>query len=320
LRARFSPGVGNSVVTFDQSHSSSSATSCARPVIVPCPISERATRTTTVSSGRITTQALISGEPSWARTTSGPNGRRRPSARPPAAAALLTIKERRLNFGMAVMVFSSRLGCCVDRFAHLLEGAAAADIGDGGVDIGVGRPRLVPQQRRNRHDHAGLAVAALRHFVVDPGLLHLVQDIARGQPLDRRDPLARGRAGRHRARTHGGAVDVNRAGATLGNAAAVFRPGQPDLLAYGPQQRRAGLDVHLVVSSVDVELYDFPSSWLNARARPRRHCAQLLTAFPGILPAVGVIAAALLMKTPRKRDYSGVYTRSRRCGRLMNLN
>ena len=64
LRATLWPGVGYSVVTFDQSHSSSSATIWARPVIVPCPISERATRMTTVSSGRMTTQALISGEPS----------------------------------------------------------------------------------------------------------------------------------------------------------------------------------------------------------------------------------------------------------------
>ncbi len=67
LRATLWPGVGYSVVTFDQSHSSSSATSWARPVSVPWPISERAMRMTTVSSGRITTQALTSGEPSAAR-------------------------------------------------------------------------------------------------------------------------------------------------------------------------------------------------------------------------------------------------------------
>ena len=74
LRARFWPGVGYSVVTFDQSHSSSSATSWARPVSVPWPISERAMRITTVSSGRTTTQALTSGAPSAARATSAPNG------------------------------------------------------------------------------------------------------------------------------------------------------------------------------------------------------------------------------------------------------
>ena len=72
LRATLWPGVGYSVVTFDQSHSSSSATSWARPVSVPWPISERAMRITTVSSGRITTQTPISGEPSAARTTCGP--------------------------------------------------------------------------------------------------------------------------------------------------------------------------------------------------------------------------------------------------------
>src|SRR5471030_1051081 len=37
LRFTLSPGVGYSVETFDQSHSSSSATSCARPVSEPCP-------------------------------------------------------------------------------------------------------------------------------------------------------------------------------------------------------------------------------------------------------------------------------------------
>src|SRR5450631_2404907 len=35
LRATFWPGVGYSVVTFDQSHSNSSVTSWARPVSVP---------------------------------------------------------------------------------------------------------------------------------------------------------------------------------------------------------------------------------------------------------------------------------------------
>ena len=43
----------NSVRTLLQSHSSSSATSMASPVMAPCPISERATRIVTVSSGAI---------------------------------------------------------------------------------------------------------------------------------------------------------------------------------------------------------------------------------------------------------------------------
>src|SRR5262245_53995088 len=169
LRATFWPGVGYSVVTFDQSHSSSSATSCARPVSEPWPISERAMRMTTVSSGRITTQALISGEPSAARMTRGPpNGRSRPSASPPPTAAALTTNVRRLIFGMVFMAASLRAGGGVDRRAHLMEGAATADIGDAGVDVGVGGLGLLLEQRRHRHDHPTLAVAALRHVVLDP--------------------------------------------------------------------------------------------------------------------------------------------------------
>ncbi len=109
LRLTLWPGVGYSVCTFDQSHSSSSATIWARPVSVPCPISERAIRITTVSSGRMTTHAVTSGEPSCARTTSVPNGILRPSARPAPTATLPTTKERRLIFGVLVIMMSTPL-------------------------------------------------------------------------------------------------------------------------------------------------------------------------------------------------------------------
>src|SRR5690348_1715186 len=184
LRATLWPGVGYSISTLFQSHSSSSAMSCARPVIVPWPISARTARMRVVLSGRIATQTVISGEPSAARTTWGPKGgRRSPRASPPPTAALEMRNLRReiLNFGMAVMVFSLRrgLGGHVDRLAHLLEGAAAADVGDRGVDVRVARLGVRLEERRHRHDHSGLAVAALRHVVVEPGLLHLVQRLPR---------------------------------------------------------------------------------------------------------------------------------------------
>src|ERR1700736_5413679 len=192
LRATFCPGVGYSVVTFDQSHSSSSATSWARPVSVPWPISDRAMRMTTVSSGRITTQAFTSGEPSAARTTGGPpKGMSRPSARPVPTAAVPMTKARRLSVGMWFMATSSNVRGGVDRLAHLLEGAAAADIGDGFVDVLVGRLRLFLERRPHRHDHSALAIAALRNVVGDPGLLHLVQGAVRGsQSFDGGDLLA----------------------------------------------------------------------------------------------------------------------------------
>src|SRR3972149_3485926 len=129
LRATLWPGVGYSVVTLDQSPSSSSATICARPVSVPCPISERAMRITTVSSGRMTTQALTSGKPSAAWAESGPpNGIFRPSASPPPTAAEATRKDRRVIFAEWIIAPPLCLGCGVDRLAHLLEGAAAADV------------------------------------------------------------------------------------------------------------------------------------------------------------------------------------------------
>src|SRR3954451_19553294 len=176
LRATLWPGVGNSVVTFDQSHSSSSATSWARPVSVPCPISERAMRITTVSSGRITTQTLTSGDPSAARTTVGPpNGMSIPSARPVPTAAVPITKARRFNCGVTCLFMTSPsgVGGGVNGFTRLLEGAATADVGDRLIDVGVGRLRLFLQKRRDGHDHPALAIAALRNVLGDPGLLHL---------------------------------------------------------------------------------------------------------------------------------------------------
>src|SRR5690348_14887452 len=159
LRATLCPGDGYSVVTFDQSHSSSSATSWASPVSEPWPISDRAMRITTVSSGRITTQALISGSPPAGTAAAGAlsaaaamsNGMRKPSDRPPPIAATEARNERRLSetplgdmdFVAVILVAieppPSRLGGGMDRLAHLLIGAAAADIRDCAVDIAVAR-------------------------------------------------------------------------------------------------------------------------------------------------------------------------------------
>src|SRR6202022_4677726 len=158
LRATLWPGVGYSVVTFDQSHSSSSATSWASPVRVPWPISDRATRMTTVSSGRMTTHALISGAPSAARAALDPSGTWKPSEKPPPIAAAPTRNARRLISGIWVMVaLRSRIRRGVDRLADLLIGAAAADVGDGAVDVGIGRLRLVLEEGGDRHHHAALA-------------------------------------------------------------------------------------------------------------------------------------------------------------------
>src|SRR5580704_7226663 len=254
LRATFWPGVGSSVVTFDQSALSSSATSCVRPVSVPWPISERAMRMTMVSSGLITTQASTSGEPSPARTTVlAPSGRLKPSARPAPAADEPTMKERRLNFGIYVMAASplrfarSR----VDRGANALIGSATANVGHRPVNVVVGRFRVLLEQRNCRHHHAALAIAALRHVEVEPGLLHRVQLAVLRQRLDGGDLLGADRSDRDLARARGDTVDVYGAGAALGDAAAVFGAGQADRVADDPEQRRVGFNVDAVRLSVD---------------------------------------------------------------------
>src|SRR5579863_7448345 len=244
LRATLCPGVGYLVVTFDQSHSSSSATSWARPVNDPWPISERAMRITTVSSGRITTQAFTSGEPSAARTTVGPpKGMSRPSARPEPSAALPMTKARRLNVGMWFMMASSNVRDGVNRLAHLFEGAAAADIGDGVVDVLVGRLRLVLEKGGHRHDHAALAIPALRDIVGDPGLLNLMQGAIAGQPLNGGDLLADGLADQDAAGTLRDSVNMDGTGAALCNATTVFRTRQADILPDSPKQRRIRLNI-----------------------------------------------------------------------------
>src|SRR4030088_172260 len=235
LRFRFSPGVGYSQVTLFQSHSSSSAPSWSRPVSVPCPISERAMRMTTVSSGRITTQALTSGEPSAARTTAGPpKGISSPIARPVPSAALPITKARRLSVGIWFMAASSNVPRGVDRLAHLLESAAAANIGDGFVDVLVGRLRFFLEKRSHRHDHSGLAISALRDVVVDPGFLYLVQCAIGGQSFDGGDLLATGVADQYAARAHRNAIDMDGTGPALCNAATVFGAGKADIFPDCP--------------------------------------------------------------------------------------
>src|SRR5262245_48659487 len=98
-----------------------------------------------------------------------------PSAKPPAAVSAVVMNERRER--LMVMMLSSRSRAhqrsrAMHRAAQPLIGAATADIGEIGVDIGIGRIGVALEISRRRHDLAGLAVAALRHLLGEPGLLH----------------------------------------------------------------------------------------------------------------------------------------------------
>src|SRR5260370_24251665 len=79
----------------------------------------------------------------------------------------------------------------LDPGADARIGPAATDVsGHGIVDIAIGRVGLGGEQRRRGHDLAGLAIAALRHLEIDPGLLNLLAGSRGANGLDRRNALA----------------------------------------------------------------------------------------------------------------------------------
>src|SRR5262249_21012678 len=131
-------------------------------------------------SGPMCTKALGENTPSPACASRPASGSRRLSMKPPPAAAPACRKPRRERpvmdagpeaapaSGRRARVMSAslpvRLRGLLDGLADPQIGPAAADVaGHRTVDVGVGRMRVLGEQRRRRHDLAGLAVAALRH-------------------------------------------------------------------------------------------------------------------------------------------------------------
>src|SRR5436190_20688045 len=111
-----------------------------------------------------------------------------------------------------------------------IRSAAADEIAHHRVDVGVTRIRLVAQERARRHDHPGLAVAALRDVFRDPSALTRMRRIAR-ESFDRREPLSVGVARRDLARADGLAVLQHCARAADADAAAELRAGHAEDVA-----------------------------------------------------------------------------------------
>jgi hypothetical protein len=143
----------------------------------------------------------------------------------------------------------------VGRGAHARVGAAAAQIGHRSVDLGIARFRVGRQQRRRGHQHAALAIAALRHLLREPGALQRMRRARAAQRLDRAHRLVGRRGQRRHARTHRRAVDMHGAGAAGGDAAAEFGAGQAALIAQPPQQRHLRVGIGLHGLAVERELH-----------------------------------------------------------------
>lgn len=155
----------------------------------------------------------------------------------------------------------------MNRLANLLIGAATADIGDSRINVFIGRLGVRLQKRSDRHDHAALAIATLRHFIVEPCLLHTAEDAVLCNAFDGGDLLAADLADGDLARALCYAVDMNGAGAALGNTATIFGAGEAERIAQCPQQRRASIDLCLIHFSVDVERRHFNPPYAALRGR-----------------------------------------------------
>ncbi len=123
------------------------------------------------------------------------------------------------------------------------------------ADLLLGGVGVLGQQAGGGHDHPRGAVAALEAMVVPEGLLDRMELAVRGHALDRGDLRAVGLHGQDRARLHGLAVQVDRAGAAVGRVAAHVGAGQTKLVAQGVDQQHTGLDLQLVLDSIDVETH-----------------------------------------------------------------
>src|SRR2546427_473197 len=181
----------DSIRTFDQSASSSSASSMGNDVVTPWPISERSTTTRTLSSAPMRSQALGANAAAAApRITCRPvAGRWKPMTRPATPAVSR----------------NSRRGICGALMSRSLRGAL-----DG--------VRAVP-----------------------------------GEALDRGHPFAGDGGHGQYAGARRDAVQVDGAGAALGDAAAELGAGEPERVAQHPEERRVGGDVDRFALAVDGE-------------------------------------------------------------------
>src|SRR5439155_9083063 len=172
-----------------------------------------------------------------------------PRRRHNAPGRRLDLQAAPRSLRMDVLVATALLAC-----RHLGDGGPDAEVRPAPaevpahrlVDVGVGRVRVLVEQGHGLHDLAGLAVTALGHVVVDPGLLDGVQLVTLGQALDRRDVLALDRAHGRDAHAVGHTVDVAGAGAAQPHATAVLQAVDIHAVPEDPQEL-------LVVVGVDAD-------------------------------------------------------------------
>src|SRR5260370_17360420 len=120
-----------------------------------------------------------------------------------------------------------------DAVADFRIGAAAADIGHLTVDIGIAGMGIVLQQCDRRHDLTGLAIAALRHLLFDPGHANGMV-LVRGDAFDGGDVPSPQSAPPQRAGPQGQPIDLHRRGTPQPPPPPQFPPSLPNPLPLPP--------------------------------------------------------------------------------------
>ena len=109
------------------------------------------------------------------------------------------------------------------------------------------------QEIISRQDHAWGAVPALQGIVGDEGLLNWVQLAVAREALDGHDVGASDRLDVHGAGSNGAMVHKDGASTALGDAAAVFRAGEPQVGSKDPKQGPVGGHAYLHGLAVQAE-------------------------------------------------------------------
>src|SRR6516164_7624298 len=172
--------------------------------------------------------------------------------RPPVASTPFR-KPRRLTLSITAWkgVMSGSCGGRLDGGGDALIAAAATDIAAHRiVYFGFRRVLVCREERRGLHDLPGLAIPALRDIQCAPSLLHRMVTVAVG-PLDRYHHTSIDITDSGGAGTGGLAVDMHRAGAAQGHAAAIFCSGETDLVPQVPEQWHRWVAVKRLLLAID---------------------------------------------------------------------
>src|SRR6478672_1640038 len=159
---------------------------------------------------------------------------------PPALRSERRETEKCVALSILVMIAPSthHRRCALDRAQDAHVGAAAAlEAGERVLDLRLGRLLVLIEERGRGHDPAIDAIAALRHLLLDIGLLDRVRLFRRAEARQGDDLAVPDRRHRGHAGAYGLAVDVHRAGAALRQTAAEMRVVERELVAQRIEQR-----------------------------------------------------------------------------------